>query len=508
MLGRNNNQNQKRAVIVGCGISGASAAEELIKLGYQVIILEKNHRVGGKLKSVGNQDMGAMVLTSNYPAIDTIAKKNISVDEVLPGDDSVNFVVFGTNNPTLAEKVKYAVKLAWQYGKFALEVWRYNSTSQSLQSHAPKDHALDFDSYAKKNNMQELANFMKIWVPGMGYGALSTNYVFRVINYMGYGTIPSLCLGKTLFGKSLYSVHGGFQTIVEKMVSGMDVRTGVKIEKIRRLENKVIVTYSSKDSAYTNDKTEVDDNDAIGDDFDADGHSGEESVFEIEADLLVLTMSPKYWENLGMELTHLEKECIDKLEYVRYPVAICDIQGYPPTQLFVPEALESDGLGHIGFISTKDKTPREDGSRRVIVYMNLAPGQDDFSLNEDCKGRQVLLSDLKKLGYGNDQVRIIQTKDWKDYNPTLPYALGIELEKKQGESRTLYLGSYSPLSFETVAAAEKYARDTIKRVLTGEKKYFSNIVYENLNRAYTFFFKLNRQVHHEPQQVFQPKPNT
>ncbi|GEM_PF-4845879 len=150
MLGRNNNQNQKRAVIVGCGISGASAAEELIKLGYQVIILEKNHRVGGKLKSVGNQDMGAMVLTSNYPAIDTIAKKNISVDEVLPGDDSVNFVVFGTNNPTLAEKVKYAVKLAWQYGKFALEVWRYNSTSQSLQSHAPKDHALDFDSYAKK----------------------------------------------------------------------------------------------------------------------------------------------------------------------------------------------------------------------------------------------------------------------------------------------------------------------------------------------------------------------
>lgn len=467
---RKNNPRPKTAIIVGCGISGAAAAEELINLGYEVVILEKNAEVGGKLKSVDGQDLGAMVLAANYKVIDTLVNKNIQVEEVLPGDESVNQILYGTTNPSFYDKLIFAKNLSWQYLHLAMDVSSYKSTIQNLEETTTPDHHLDFETYTKKYNLYELANYMKIWVPGMGYGTLSANYVFRVINYMGYGMMPSLCLGETILGRSLYSVRGGYQTVVKKMTENMDVRTNVKIQEIIRSQDGVTVTYYDKSSSNA---------------------KGKPKACVVKGDLIVFTMSPYYWGKLGMELSPLERSCVEQLKYVRYPVAICDIKGYPAKQSFVPEALENDGLGHIGFISTKDMTPGA-GCRRVVVYMNLAPDQLDFSLKEGCAGREVLINDLAKLGYAKCDITILHTKNWKDYNPTLPFALGMQLERNQGLNKTIYVGSYGPKSFETVAAAEESTRDTIRSLFDVKQKSEFDVGIERLNRAYNFFYKLNR----------------
>jgi hypothetical protein len=203
--------------------------------------------------------------------------------------------------------------------------------------------------------------------------------------------------------------------------------------------------------------------------------------------LLVLTPSPYRWPDLNMALTGAEQECVDKLSSIVYPTAICDIKDYPPEHAFAPEALEQAGLGHVAFITTKDNRENPPEGRRCTVFMNLDPTQKDFSFADGAAGKQVLLDDLRKLGY--DKVNILQTKVWKDYNAALPHAAGMKLQSQQGVNRTLYLGSYGPYSFETTAASEQFARETVREYCKNAPTMREQVM-TGLSRAYNFFFTL------------------
>ncbi len=47
-------QSAKTVIIVGGGPAGLSAAYELKRAGHRVVILEKQHRVGGRVKTIGD----------------------------------------------------------------------------------------------------------------------------------------------------------------------------------------------------------------------------------------------------------------------------------------------------------------------------------------------------------------------------------------------------------------------------------------------------------------------
>ena len=454
-------QRKKTAVIIGGGISGVTAAEELIKQGYTVKILEKEPRLGGKIYSPrelatksGVPELGAMVMTSNYPAVDAVVKYHIAVQPVLPCEVApINQVIYGKSTPSFCDQATYAMKLMWQNIQFSRQVWSYNAAIHHLASSPPKGQSDSFDQFCKKLGLDSIARFEKIWVPGMGYGDLKHNPAYRIIYYMGYSTIPTLALGTTSLTPYLFTVPNGYQSIVEKIAEHMDVETSVHITCIKRNPKKGVTVY------YTNEQAE-------------DVH--------IDADYVVLTMSPYYWPDLNMQLTPTEQRCIRELKRVPYSTAVVDIEGYGGKQLFVPEALNAKGFGHIGFISTK-------GEGRCVVYINRDPTDDKFSLAEGAPGRQTMLDDLKKLGY--DKVNILKTQDWPDYNATIPWELGMTLEKEQGKNGTLYVGSFRPTSFESVAAAEESARATILRFLHIEKSYYETMRKQTV-RALQFFFKL------------------
>src|SRR5216683_6236780 len=61
---------KKHIVIIGGGMAGTSAAYSLKKKGYEVTILEKNNRLGGRIYSVemggATVEMGAGFLTDIY----------------------------------------------------------------------------------------------------------------------------------------------------------------------------------------------------------------------------------------------------------------------------------------------------------------------------------------------------------------------------------------------------------------------------------------------------------
>ncbi len=451
----------KTAVIIGGGMSGAAAAAELTTLGIKVKILEKESRLGGKIYSArehrmksGTPELGAMVMTCNYPAVDTVMKHKLKVTPIFPGEtQSLNQIVMGNKTPSFYEKIKYATKFAWQNAKFAYGVRSYNAACANLQATPPAGQDVPFDQFCKEKGLDTVARFQKLWVPGMGYGDLKHNPSYRIMHYMGYGTMPSLATG-TCISHNLLTVDEGYQTVVEKMVEGMDVETSVTIKKIERSTKGEGVTIYYIDA------------------------SGKEICSH--ADYLVLTMSPYYWSDLNMELTETEQKCIQQLTCIPYSTAVVDIKDYPNKQLFIPEALDAKGFGHVGFISTK-------GEGRCVVYVNRDPADEKFSLDEKSPGRATMLKDLSKLGY-ND-VNILQTKDWPDYNAMIPWELGMKLEEQQGQSGTIYVGTYRPISFETVAAAENSSRQTIRRLFGVEKSNIATMK-ENLVRGYNFFFRL------------------
>src|SRR5256885_1696863 len=112
-----------KVIILGCGISGATAAKQFSEAGYEVTMLEKKDRVGGKIHSLYNlnAEIGAVVFLSNYPVVDTLMQNKMSAEDVLDRDTkSVNRVLYNKENPTFLEKINFSVKFSFELIKYSL----------------------------------------------------------------------------------------------------------------------------------------------------------------------------------------------------------------------------------------------------------------------------------------------------------------------------------------------------------------------------------------------------
>lgn len=484
----------KKKIIVGAGVSGATAARELIKSGINpkdILVLEMNNYVGGKLKTYSlptnpeiKTEYGAGVLVQNYPAVDVMYEKGIKLEQLVRGDHTTLDFYKEIISKSLFGMFTYSLNFAWQQVKFAKHVWSFNRICNEMRAKLPADYEIPFEQFSEKNGLKKINTFLQWLVPGFGYGSLhdKTNYAYRMFNYMGYATMLGICTG------SLVAVHGGYQQLVEKMLEGIDVKTSAHIKNIDRKNGMVNVQYEQNGKLNS-----------------------------VEGDMLILANSPYYWTDLNMKLSPAEQKCVDHLTYYRYPVAICRIKGLPPKQIFIPDAMKPEGFGHAAFLFTRDKrkdtsekcdllsvsspptkdtlqtlhiqsntayvcyadqlywinkannictkidldkekiaqfkrslvptnkartlsekelneitaiTGHSTDGRLFTVYINLPAGKNDFSLDPGSKDRETIINDLKKLP-GVTAVYIDDAIVWKDYNPSVPYRDSIKLQKEE-----------------------------------------------------------------------------
>lgn len=459
-----------KVIIVGGGMSGASAAREIQKKlnldPQNIIIFEKNNYLGGKLKTFTHPlypkikaEYGAGVYcVPNFGISDYMLEKGMAGENVLPiKSDTVEFKNEAARR-TLLGKLSYSSSFLWQTMKFAVNVWSYNRACERLKTEPPTDYKLSFKTFSEKHRLKVVATFLRFLVPGFGYGSEddANNYAFRILSYMGYITMPVIFFGDAIGKNALCALHGGYQQLVELMLEGYNIKMSAHIERIHRTKDKATVYYK---------------------------HEGRSE--EMTADLLVLALSPYFWQDLGMALTPEEQACVNSLTYYHYPVAICRIKGLAPQQSYILSAIDKEGFGHPAFLFTRDNRSNPPDGRLFTIYINLPEGKNDFNF-DDPKTRSSLIEDLHKLE-GVTNVVIEDTHIWPDYNPAVPWKTGIDLQKKEliHTLNTLHVGTYLPGGFETVAGAEDYARKAVNRWFGIEETIFQAIV-RNLRRAYNF----------------------
>lgn len=461
---QNNPLSSLKVVIIGAGVSGATAADKLKEYGVplkNITILEKNNRLGGKLKTDEEThiDIGGIIASIGNPAIQYMQQAGVIVENVLPIDAScLNKIQYGTDAPGFWHKVSLDAKYAYQ---------SYQYLSHFLQADLCSAEGLKLlgemsvANFTHSYQLTELHKVWEAWVTGMGYGDLEDVPLYRLFTYL-QGSVPFARISNENPGNYIIRVHQGYQQVVESMLAPFNVKTNITIDCIKRNDNYVLVRFHNK---FFPDEIEV-----------------------IEADLLVLATPPQAWKNLKMDLTLQEFNGIQNLHYYRYPVAICAIEGLPKAQVFVPQALKKSGFGHVAFITTNDERDNPEGGRLATVFINLPQGNQHFSLDESSEGRRLLIEDLKNLGYR--KVTVLNTKVWNDYNTTMPLDIGLALEKSQGKFCTLYLNTAMPFSFENVTGAMNYTKKTIMSYLN--KKFnihaeVENSSFFNMHNLLTFF---------------------
>ncbi len=98
-------------------------------------------------------------------------------------------------------------------------------------------------------------------------------------------------------------------------------------------------------------------------------------VITLHGDALFLAVSPLQWESLigKNNLTEIERKCIENVHYYRYPVIVCQLEGFPLNYVYRPKMLDKENFGHVAFVSTRDKRENPEGGRLCSAYINQLP---------------------------------------------------------------------------------------------------------------------------------------
>lgn len=454
-----------KVIIAGAGPSGLFAARRLTQLAseqkkeIEIILLSPDSWAGGKCHTFSDAarnelktEWGAALVAPNYGVVlDAMTEYGIEFERVMPTDEQGMELKTLYNHASFGEKAHIIISLMREVYAFNSDYDVYKNAKQKRKQ-LPNELLMPVSEYCKYKNLQYLPMFLKSFVAGFGYGAITHCPTYAVLEYLGKVTIPDILIADKIIGKpSLLAIKGGYQLLMEKIAEQFDVRLNAEITEVNRTNNSVTVRYK-------------------------------QGGLELEetADKLILATSPKNWTSMGMELSQTEKECITNLEYYRYPVAVYRINGLPPKQYYFPPALEAEGFGKLALITTRDNRVDPEEGRLCTVYVNLPPNHNQFVFDH---GK---LKDELRLIPGVTQVEVVAEKTWEDYMSTLPWDLRLKLDQEQDNTNTLYLGSYALGGFEDVACVANKATDLITEqyapVVTYEEE-----TWKNMQRAYKFF---------------------
>lgn len=223
-------------IIVGGGVSGLVSAYKLQKKGYKVLVLEKEHQVGGRLGTIEIagclSDNGTQFLSKGYPVICELLKELELEDSICEASPVLNVISehktfhLNTKNPLslftsgLLDFICY-VKVLWQILK------NIKSFKQISVEKASDLKAWDGETaehfVETKIGKTALTRIFEPFFSGFNYAQsneLSEAMVMRT-------------LGHFYAQKRLFGLKGGLKTFVMALSSQLEVKSGISVNSIK-----------------------------------------------------------------------------------------------------------------------------------------------------------------------------------------------------------------------------------------------------------------------------------
>lgn len=398
--------------VVGAGAAGLAAAHALVRHGYRsVTVLERDSRVGGKCWTILHDghtyEVGAGGLTTAYHNVRDLmrehrvrARPKVSGWFAEQGSERVNFLqplLRSTSALSIMPEV-VRIRRALQRHKRLLEPGIDGVDAELYQP---------FADWARKERVERVAELVRPWVTGFGYGFFDETPAVYVLKYL------------TVFRMPMYELlDTGYGGLWERVAHRLDARTGTEVRRVIRDGERVVVETDAGSREY----------DAL------------IVACPLDDALAFIEASPS------------ERELIERICYCSYHAVGAIVRNFPRSRYtFWEEHLKREALGEPMFAYRR--WPESD---LVFFY---AFGTPDDRERIEAGVRHVVRR------HGGSVERIELSRPWRYFPHVSSADLGAgfqeRLEALQGHQRTFYTGEI--FSFSMVEAVVAHARKIVDR---------------------------------------------
>ncbi len=421
----------KKVCVVGAGISGVSAALRLQEKGYEVTVVEKLDRIGGKCYSrqlvIDGKtlafELGASVVAINYRSLLRFARAL--------GERTISacpYKVLRRSGEVVTFRQRYWPKgktlaLIYQFLKCAVHIRRFyrkHVSPTGYKDNIPEEYLVPFSQYFRKHRMEDLMAWFELPLVAWGYGdpeEIPVWYAFGEIDLLTlFGVLITVTYGESQFVKGL---ENGYGNLVCRLVEHeeIDVKTGTEVLSIVRRP---------------------------------DGVSVETRQGVKEFDYLVIS-SPGVARLLS-DPSEDETAFLADLVHVPYSTSLCTLSRAIDAKLIVAQNLRRTNV-------VKMVAAPHEGCSVAVCYANI----DDKTTEAEV--REFVSRDLKALDMG--PLEIQETCVWKDYFPHFSSYQGYRsLLASQGKNRTIYAGAIN--KFEFIESAIDTSIDLVDAHFSGK----------------------------------------
>ncbi|MGQ0375923.1 MAG: flavin monoamine oxidase family protein [Nitrososphaerota archaeon] len=227
-------------IVIGAGMAGIAAANQLHENGYDVIVLEARDRIGGRMQTDRsyegyNLDVGASWIhgTKENPIAELTNEYDI---ETVPFDDEESVIFYDENGIKIDQKTKNSMhELYRQFEVF------YDDYRDDILKKDKKDVSLNeaINKFTKDKELSEQElnnfNFMVVWNIEGDYATDASNLSLLSFEEMGY----------KMDGREVVFPEG-YTKIFDKLAEGLTVRFQHTVTEIDYTDDNIIHVKTDK----------------------------------------------------------------------------------------------------------------------------------------------------------------------------------------------------------------------------------------------------------------------
>lgn len=238
---------KKHIVVIGGGLAGTTAAEALVKRDYEVTIVEKNDRLGGRIRSElvdgAAVEMGAGFITNAYTNLRTFMADSGLDQQLYRQHGSSGIFRNGKVKMATLSNLAGSTTLSWAAKLYALPLIMQTIASwTNLDPHSfYKAEKYDDHSAADMFTGRSRKEFLEYVLQPILNG-----YFYWTPEHTSRAMLLILC--KAALSHGTYKMRGGLQRIPEQAATGSTVLLSHVVKEVRRDKNGLFTVVAQHDN--------------------------------------------------------------------------------------------------------------------------------------------------------------------------------------------------------------------------------------------------------------------